>query len=63
MNILIAGSKGFIGSHLVKHFKNENLVIGCDIRIDKDKQDKHFNLIQSISDYERILGEKQFDFL
>ena len=61
MNILIAGSKGFIGSHLVNHFKKENLVIGCDIRPDKDKQDKNFNLIQSISDYEIILGEKQFD--
>jgi dTDP-glucose 4,6-dehydratase/UDP-glucose 4-epimerase len=59
MNILIAGSKGFIGSHLLHHFRKENLVHACDIR--PDKQDAHFHHIQSISDYEKILSENHFD--
>lgn len=59
MNILVAGSKGFIGSHLVDYFSAKHNVTGCDIRPESNTHNYRF--ITSISDYENILREKQYD--
>lgn len=39
MKIVITGSRGFIGSHLVKTLQNENEIIEWDTKIDKDIKD------------------------
>ena len=36
MNILLTGSDGFIGSHLLYHLKEEHNVIGFDIKNGQD---------------------------
>ena len=39
MKIVITGSRGFIGSYLVKTLQNENEIIEWDTKIDKDIKD------------------------
>lgn len=36
MKILVVGSKGFIGSHCVDYFSQENEVWGCDVVMEYD---------------------------
>ena len=61
MQILIIGSKGFIGSHLVSHFNsdNQNNVFGCDII--EDNGPKYFRVDKFESSYETILKSHTFD--
>ncbi|MBK6989880.1 MAG: NAD-dependent epimerase/dehydratase family protein [Bacteroidetes bacterium] len=61
MQILIIGSKGFIGSHLVSHFNsdNQNNVFGCDII--EDNGPKYFRVDKFESSYETILKSHPFD--
>jgi dTDP-glucose 4,6-dehydratase/UDP-glucose 4-epimerase len=62
MNILVIGSKGFIGTHLYEYFKfKENIVCyGCDIK--EDNFDKnYFKLFDIKIDFEILLSSNQFD--
>ena len=61
MQILIIGSKGFIGSHLISHFSsnNQNNVFGCDII--EDNGPKYFRVDKFESSYETILKSQPFD--
>lgn len=62
MNILIIGSKGFIGQHCLYHFrtKPDLLVFGCDVVIDYiDKQ--YFLVDISTNSFSKIFQSKQFD--
>lgn len=61
MQILIIGSKGFIGSHLYEYFLlfQENTVTGCDFKSDPDP-----NYIQADklnTDYDSIFNTSKFD--
>ena len=42
MNILLTGSDGFIGSHLLYHLKEEHNVIGFDIKKTKTYYKQNF---------------------
>jgi UDP-glucose 4-epimerase len=59
-SILILGSEGFIGSHLVHYFRNSNYeVFGADIVL---KQAKDYFLINpEIPDFSFIFSKKNFD--
>jgi UDP-glucose 4-epimerase len=60
MNILIIGSKGFIGSHCLKYFKQNNTVFGCDVIV--DYTDDHYFLIDSTNiDFREIFEKHSFD--
>jgi UDP-glucose 4-epimerase len=62
MNILVIGSKGFIGTHLYDYFKfKENIVCyGCDIK--EDNFDKnYFKLFDIKIDFEILFSSNQFD--
>lgn len=61
MQILIIGSKGFIGSHAIAFFKNKNYtVIGCDVVTDYDNAD-YIQIDATNSDYHFIFENNQFD--
>jgi UDP-glucose 4-epimerase len=60
MNILIIGSKGFIGSHCLKYFKQKNLVYGCDVIV--DYTDENYFLIDTTNiDFREIFEKHLFD--
>lgn len=63
MNILIIGSEGFIGSHLVKHFNSKGYkVYGCDL---VEKRTAFFTYIQiekSVLQWRNIFSQVEFDF-
>ena len=59
--VLIIGSKGFIGSHLIKHFKNQGIeVYGADVVVDYTS-DNYFLIDASSSDYHKIFEKNSFD--
>lgn len=61
MQILVIGSKGFIGSHAIAFFKNKNHnVIGCDVVTDYDNAD-YIQIDATNSDYHFIFENNQFD--
>ncbi len=61
MRVLIIGSKGFIGSHAVTYFKNQNYsVLGCDVVTDYDNSD-YIQIDATNSDYHFIFENYQFD--
>jgi UDP-glucose 4-epimerase len=60
MNILIIGSKGFIGSHCLNYFKQKNTVYGCDVIV--DYTDENYFLIDSTNiDFREIFERHSFD--
>ncbi len=60
MNVLIIGSKGFIGSHLSEMLKKKYKVWGCDIFTDYNEG--NFFLVQpSNLDFQIIFRKSQFD--
>ena len=61
-NILIIGSKGFIGSHLTNHLKKyrDNLVWGCDV-VNDYTAENYFPIDASNSDFEEVFQQNQFD--
>ena len=62
MKILIIGSKGFIGSHAVKHFSNlPNFDCwSCDVVVDYN-DNKYFVLDSTNSDFNEIFEQVKFD--
>ncbi len=61
MHILIIGSKGFIGSHLVEHFiqDKKNEVFGCDV-IESDEKN-YFRVDKFSPDYDILFKNHKFD--
>jgi dTDP-glucose 4,6-dehydratase/UDP-glucose 4-epimerase len=60
MNILIIGSKGFIGSHCVKYFSKEHKVWECDVVVDYVNEN-YFIVDATNADYSEIFQQQQFD--
>jgi dTDP-glucose 4,6-dehydratase/UDP-glucose 4-epimerase len=60
LNILIIGSKGFIGSHCVKFFSRNHNVWECDVAI--DYVSKNYFLVDTTNaDYNEIFQIQEFD--
>jgi len=63
MKILIIGSSGFIGSHLVQYFARKGLVVlGCDIRPSSAVNETTVLLPADIHDYTGIFKNQNFDY-
>ena len=60
MNILIIGSKGFIGSHCVDYFSREHEVWGCDVVLDYNTP-RYISIDSVDSDFLEIFQSRQFD--
>jgi dTDP-glucose 4,6-dehydratase/UDP-glucose 4-epimerase len=61
MNILIIGSKGFIGSHAVSYFsKLTHKVYGCDVMVDYNNEN-YFVIDATNADYYNIFQKNKFD--
>jgi len=60
MNILIIGSKGFIGSHCVKYFSKNHKVWECDVVTDYVSKN-YFIVDATNADYSDIFQQQQFD--
>lgn len=60
MNILIIGSKGFIGKHCVTHFSKLHNVWQCDVATDYTTE-KYLLVEATNSDYSDIFQSQQFD--
>ncbi|MFV0530354.1 MAG: NAD-dependent epimerase/dehydratase family protein [Flavobacteriales bacterium] len=61
MKILIIGSKGFIGSHILNYFqKLGNEVYACDVVVDYTSEN-YFQIDASNSDYHHIFQKIAFD--
>lgn len=62
MKILILGSQGFIGSHLVNYFsKKKCTIIGCDLIEYAANQYEYHKLSVLSSDFENLFEQKSFD--
>jgi UDP-glucose 4-epimerase len=61
MRILIIGSRGFIGSHLIEHFSRDqkNEVYGCDVL--DDNSQNYFKVNKFSPDYNVPFSSQQFD--
>lgn len=60
MKILIIGSKGFIGSHLVRHLSAANEVWQCDVVTDYTTP-RYFQIDASNADYNALFEVQAFD--
>lgn len=62
MNILILGSQGFIGSHIVQHFLSVGLEIyGCDLIEFSTEKYRYQKISILSSDFEKVFLENNFD--
>lgn len=61
MNILVIGSKGFIGSHVLHYFKEqEHVVFGCDVVVDYT-QENYFLIDAANADFQELFETTPFD--
>lgn len=61
MNILIIGSKGFIGAHTLRHFKElKHTVFGCDVVVDYNSEN-YFLVDTANADFHEIFETQEFD--
>ena len=60
MNILVIGSKGFIGSHVYSYFKNKNVCFGCDLIFDRFDQN-YISITDFRIDLEDLFISHNFD--
>ncbi len=60
MNILIIGSKGFIGTHCVNHFSLQHNVWECDVVTDYNNEN-YYLVDATNADYSEIFREQEFD--
>ncbi len=60
--ILVIGSQGFIGSHIVQHFLSQGFeVFGCDL-VEFNTEKYHYQKISILSsDFEKLFLENNFD--
>lgn len=59
MRVLIVGSKGFIGSHLVSHLESVFDVWGCDVFTNYNE--KKYTIITSPVDFTSLFHNQQYD--
>ena len=60
--VLIIGSKGFIGSHLIKHLENKkHLVFGADVMVDYTSEN-YFLVDATNADFHKIFEDQSFDW-
>jgi dTDP-glucose 4,6-dehydratase/UDP-glucose 4-epimerase len=63
MNILILGSEGFIGSHLVEYFLSKNFtVFGCDLKEGGKKNYHYLKADGNDKSWDKLFAEIQYDF-
>ncbi len=62
MKILVIGSEGFIGSHLIEYFSKEHTVAGAAHEAVASRTYRFFNLTVSQPDWAGIFQADQFDF-
>ena len=60
MNILVIGSKGFIGSHIYQHFAPQHQVWSCDVAVDYVAPN-YYQIDATNSDFKTIFSEQSFD--
>ena len=61
MNILVIGSKGFIGSHVLDYFKvQKHAVFGCDVVVDYT-QENYFLIDVANADFQELFETTPFD--
>ena len=60
MKILIIGSKGFIGSHLVRHLNAANEVWQCDV-VTNYTSPRYFQIDASNADFNALFEAQAFD--
>lgn len=61
MNILIIGSKGFIGSHTISYYEqSEHTVWGCDVVIDYVAE-RYYLIDSTNSDFHSVFENQHFD--
>lgn len=60
MNILIIGSKGFIGSHCVSYFSRQHSVYECDVVVDYNNP-QYIQVDATNAEYSDLFQEQQFD--
>ncbi|SMO50423.1 dTDP-glucose 4,6-dehydratase/UDP-glucose 4-epimerase [Saccharicrinis carchari] len=62
MNILIIGSKGFIGRNLVRYYQQNNYnVFKADVVVDYTDADRYFLIDASNSDYNTVFHYQKYD--
>jgi len=62
MKILIIGSKGFIGSHLLQYYKEKGEEVwGADVIVDYAHSDDYFLIDASNSDFSSLFAQANFD--
>lgn len=60
--IIIVGSKGFIGSHVTRHFETLGYEVwGADVVMDYVKAERYFLIDATTSDYREIFETHKFD--
>lgn len=60
MNILILGSKGFIGSHCYKYFSAKHNTYGCDV-VNDEADSNYFLIDANAADYTSVFSKQPFD--
>ena len=60
MNILVIGSKGFIGNHCVSYFSKQHDIFECDVVVDYNNSN-YFQVDASNADYFELFQGQQFD--
>jgi len=62
MKILILGSQGFIGSHLVNYYNSIDFIVwGCDLSIDSD-QNNYYQIKKEGPQWNEIFADQQYDY-
>ncbi|MCF8380658.1 MAG: NAD-dependent epimerase/dehydratase family protein [Bacteroidales bacterium] len=62
MKIIIIGSKGFIGHHLINHFRRKgNEVWGADVEVDYVNTKDYFLIDSSNSDFASVFQNEKYD--
>ncbi len=62
MKVIVIGSKGFIGKHLVKYFQDKNYsVYKADVVVDYADTDKYFLIDASNSDFNTVFHYDKYD--
>ena len=60
--ILVVGSKGFIGQHMIRYLKNQNRSVwGADVVVEYEDADKYFLIDATNSDFQSIFEQVDFD--
>jgi dTDP-glucose 4,6-dehydratase/UDP-glucose 4-epimerase len=63
-DVIIIGSEGFIGNHLVRHFLNKGQVVyGCGLsEIAQQPKYKYFQLSRTAPDWENVFTKHKFEY-